>query len=53
MPSPHVHPGSRQCTQEEQRAPKGIVGDDCEGRVVGTLRQAQQRIPDLARRVQL
>ena len=45
--------GSRQRAKPEPRHPKGIVGDDHECGVMGTLRQAQQRVPDLSRRVQL
>ena len=45
--------GSRQRAKAEPRRPKGIVGDDRERGVVGTLRQAQQRFPELSRRVQL
>ena len=45
--------GSRQRAKQEPRCPEGIVGDDSERGVVGTLRQAQQRFPDLSRRVQL
>ena len=45
--------GSRQRAKAEPRHPKGIVGDDRERGVVGTLRQAQQRFPELSRRVQL
>ena len=37
--------GSRQRAKAEPRRPEGIVGDDRERRVVGTLRQAQQRVP--------
>ena len=45
--------GSRQRAKAEPRRPKGIVGDDRERGVVGTLRQTQQRFPKLACRVQL
>ena len=45
--------GSRQRAKPEPRHPEGIVGDDRERGVVGTLRQAQQRFPELSRRVQL
>ena len=45
--------GSRQRAKVEPRHPEGIVGDDRERGVVGTLRQAQQRFPELSRRVQL
>jgi len=45
--------GSRQRAKPEPRRPKGIVGDDRERRVVGTVGQAQQRVPDLAGRLQL
>ena len=53
MPCLQVLAGSRQRAKAEPRRPKGIVGDDRERRVVGTLRQAQQRLPELACRVQL
>ena len=33
--------------------PKGIVGNDRERGIVGLVRQAQQGVPELARRVQL
>ena len=45
--------GCRQGAEAEPRHPKGIVRDDRERRVVGALRQAQQRLPDLTRRVVL
>ena len=45
--------GSRQRAKAEPRRPEGIVGDDRERGVVGTLRQAQQGFADLPRRVQL
>jgi hypothetical protein len=45
--------GSRQCPKVEPRHPEGITGDDRERGVVGLLRQAQQRVPELARRMQL
>jgi hypothetical protein len=45
--------GSRQRAKVEPRKPEGIVGDDRERGVVGTLRQAQQRVPELSCRVQL
>src|SRR6266540_3502088 len=44
---------SRQRTKGAPRTPEGMVGDDSERRVVGTLRQAQQRFAELSRRVQL
>ena len=43
--------GSRQRAKAEPRRPKGIVGEDRERGVVGMLRQAQQRFPELSRRV--
>src|SRR5712691_4722637 len=49
----YVLAGSRQRTKPHPRRPQGIVGDDSERRVMGTLRQAQQGFPELARRVQL
>ena len=45
--------GGRQRAKEEPRRPEGIVGDDRERGVVGTLRQAQQGVAELPRRVQL
>src|SRR5712691_12150107 len=45
--------GSRQRAEAEPRPPEGIVGDDSERRVVGALRQAQQRFPELSCRVEL
>ena len=45
--------GSRQRAKLEPRPPEGIVGDDRERGVVGALRQAQQGLPDLLRRMQL
>ena len=48
-----VQAGSRQRAKPQPRYPKGIVGDDRKRGVVGTLRQAQQRFPDLSRGVQL
>ena len=45
--------GRRQRAKPNHVDPKGIVGDDRERGVVATLRQAQQGVPELARRVQL
>jgi len=45
--------GGRQRAKPEQCIPKGIVGGDSERGVVGALRQAQQRCPELSRRAQL
>jgi hypothetical protein len=45
--------GRRQHVKEETCRPKGIVGDDRERRVVGMLRQAEQRIAELSRCVEL
>ena len=45
--------GSRQRAEPPPRHPKGIVGGDSERRGVGMLRQAQQRFPEFACRVQL
>src|SRR5215471_7707212 len=44
---------SRQCAKGHPCPPKGIVGDDRKFGVVHTLRQAQQRFPEFARRVPL
>ena len=48
-----VQAGGRQRAKAELRKPKGMVGDDRKRVVVSTLRQAQQRFPDLSCRVQL
>jgi hypothetical protein len=48
-----VRAGSRQRAKPQPRRPKSIVGEDGERRVMSTLRQAQQSVPDLARGVQL
>jgi hypothetical protein len=48
-----VQAGLRQRAQPQPRRPEGIVGEDREHGVVGTLRQAQQGFPELSRRVQL
>jgi hypothetical protein len=48
-----VQAGGRQRAKEEPRRPEGIVGDDRERGVFGTLRQAQQGFVDLPRFVQL
>jgi hypothetical protein len=45
--------GSRKRAQEEPRHPEGIVDDDRKRGVMGMLRQAQQRFPEFACRVQL
>src|SRR5262245_53197676 len=45
--------GSRQHTKAERRDPEGKMGDDRVRGVVGTLREAQQRFPNLAHRVEL
>ena len=45
--------GNRQRAQAEPRRPKGIVGDDHERGGIGPLRQAEQRVPELLRGVQL
>ena len=45
--------GSRERAKPQPCHPKGIVGEDSEWRVVGLLRQAQQGVPELSRRVQL
>ena len=45
--------GRRKRAQAEPCRPEGIVGNDRERGVIGTLRQAQQRFPELARCVQL
>jgi hypothetical protein len=45
--------GSRQRAKAEPRHPQGIVGGDRERGIVSPLRQTQQRVPELARRVQL
>ena len=44
---------SRERAKVEPRRPEGRAGDDSEGGIMGMLRQAQQRFPDLARCVQL
>ena len=48
-----VQAGGRQRAKVEPRQPEGIVGDDSERGVVGTLRQAQQGFADLPRGVEL
>ena len=45
--------GSRQRAKPEPRQPESIVGDDRKRRVMGALRQAQQGVPELARRMEL
>ena len=45
--------GGRERAKPERRQPEGIVGDDRERRVIGTLREAQQGFAELARRMQL
>jgi hypothetical protein len=45
--------GRRQRAMPQPRQTEGPVGDDSERRVMGTLRQAQQRFPELSRGVQL
>jgi hypothetical protein len=48
-----VHAGSRQHAKLTPCPPEGIVGDDRQRGVVGTLRQAQQRLPKFSRRMPL
>jgi hypothetical protein len=43
----------RQSAKAQSRKPEGMVGDDRKRDIVGLLCQAQQGIPELARRVQL
>jgi hypothetical protein len=48
-----VRAGRRQGAKVDLRQPKGIVDDDRERGVVGTLRQAQQGFAEFSRRVEL
>jgi hypothetical protein len=43
--------GSRQRAKEQPRKAEGMVGNDRERGIMGTLRQTQQRFPELSRRM--
>ena len=53
MPSSRCRRAAGNAPKQKPRHPEGIVGDDRERGVIGTLRQAQQGFADLSRRVQL
>jgi hypothetical protein len=45
--------GSRQRAKPPPRRPESMMGGDSKRGIVGTLRQAQQRVPEFSCRVQL